>query len=357
MQQAKRTRDSISGERPEALVLVEKPTSGTIKAPLYTRGEFLSPSDPVEAGVPNSLPALPKNARANRLSLATWLTSKSNPLTARVQVNRLWEQYFGRGLVETSEDFGTQGAPPSHPKLLDWLASEFMDSGWNLKHMHKLIVMSATYRQSSATTPSLLKKDPYNVLLARGPRFRMEAEMIRDTSLTASGLLNPAIGGPSVMPYQPDGVWDSPYSGERWMEMNDARRYRRGLYVFWKRASVYPSFMALDATSREICTSRRIRTNTPLQALTLLNDKANLEAAKALGDKMKAKGIAYGFRCATGRRPSASELEVLNQAHATFKKRYTGLPEEAKKLGGLETAAWTLVGNVLLNLDETMTKG
>jgi len=351
MQQA-----TLQNNAPDALVLQEQKTSGAPKAPLYNRGEFLSPGVMVEGGVPNSLPALPAGAQPNRLGLAQWLTAKNNPLTARVQVNRMWEQYFGRGIVDTSEDFGTQASLPTHPKLLDWLACEFMDSGWDMKHMNKLIVMSATYQQSSNVTPQLKEKDPNNLLVARGPRFRMEAEMIRDATLTSAGLINlKKIGGPSVMPYQPDGIWDSPYSGERWMEDKSDARYRRGLYVFWKRASTYPSFMALDATSRETCTARRIRTNTPLQALTLLNDKAYFEAAEALGKIMASKGVAYGFRACTGRKPTAQEQQALAKTLAKFKQRYDQDPASAAKLGG-KAAAWTMLGNVLLNLDETITK-
>lgn len=353
------TRRSI----PSALVMRDKPTNGPLKANVHIRGEFLSKGEEVVADTPAVLPALPKSNRADRLALAKWLVSKENPLTARVQVNRMWEQYFGHGLVETSEDFGTQGSKPTHPELLDWLATEFMANGWDMKKIHRLIVSSETYKQSSAATSALLARDPNNFLYARGPRFRMEAEMIRDTALTASGLINLKVGGPSVMPEQPEGIWDSPYSGERWQKAMGSDQYRRGLYTFWKRTSPYPSFMAFDATSRESCTVRRIRTNTPLQALALLNDRAYLETAQALANKMSKAGktpkerIEAGFRMCTSRRPQALELDRLLGAYKKLLQRYQKDPGQAKKLGGPETAALTMIGNVLLNLDETITKG
>jgi cytochrome c553 len=357
IEQARRKLADLEVSRPMAQVLGE---SAAIKlaATLYHRGEFSSPKEKVDAGVPTVLPPIKENA--NRLSFAKWLVSPENPLTARVQVNRIWEQYFGRGLVDTPEDFGTQGARPSHQKLLDWLATSYIKSGWDTKRLHRLIVTSAVYQQSSKASEALLKRDPYNIYLARGPRFRMEAEMIRDVALRTSGLLSLKLGGPSVMPYQPNGVWDSPYNGENWNQARDEDQYRRGLYVFAKRTSMYPSFMAFDATSRESCTVRRGRTNTPLQALALLNDQAYLEAARALGIKMAeaADGAVTGFRLATGRTPSPSELAILNKSLAQFRKRFADRPEDAKKLGGNpDQAAWTMLGNVLLNLDETITKG
>jgi hypothetical protein len=272
-------------------------------------------------------------------------------------MNRMWAQYFGRGIVATDEDFGLQGSLPTHPRLLDWLATEFMAKKWDLKAMHRLIVTSSTYRQSSATSKLLLDKDPENLLFARGPRVRMDAEMIRDNALAASGILNAKIGGPSVMPYQPEGIWGMVYTNENWMVAQNEDRNRRGLYVFIKRTSPYPSFMAFDATPREVCSTRRSRTNTPLQALTLLNDRAYLEPASALGVRMASKGVAYGFRSATGRKPSPTELNVLNRALSTFKTKYGSRPELAKALGGTpNTAAYTMLGNVILNLDETITK-
>ncbi|MBS1727209.1 MAG: PSD1 domain-containing protein [Armatimonadetes bacterium] len=352
----------LESESPVALVMEEKPTTGKITAPVHHRGEFLSPGDPVEAGTPAVLPKPDGDANMNRLEFAKWLVNGKNPLTARVEVNRIWEQYFGRGIVETLDDFGTQGSPPTNQKLLDYLAVKFVQSGWDMKAIHKMIVMSATYRQSSAATADAMDKDPTNVYLSHGPRFRMEAEMIRDSALTISGLLNAKVGGPSVMPYQPPGIWDSPYNGEQWMESSGDDRYRRGIYVFTKRTAMYPTFATFDSGTRESCMVRRIRTNSPLQALALLNDKAYLEAAKALGQEMLAKGsltkgITFGFRAATSRRPTTQEVAVLEKAFNQFESQYTKDPAQAKKLGkDVNEAAWTMVGNILLNLDETITK-
>lgn len=356
-QEAKARLAEFENSIPKAMVLAEKPGNGELSAPVHHRGEFTSPGEVVKAGVPAVFPQPPTGQRMNRLEYAKWLVSPKNPLTARVQVNRIWAQYFGKGVVETDEDFGTQGATPTHPKLLDWLATEFMASKWNLKALHKLIVMSDTYRQSSSATNALLEKDPTNALLARGPRVRMDAEMIRDNALTVSGILNPQIGGPSIMPYQPEGVWGMVYSSENWMTAKDDQRNRRGIYVFIKRTSPYPSFSAFDATPREVCTTRRSRTNTPLQALALLNDQAYMEPASALGQRMQSKGVAYGFRAATGRKPSPPELALLNRALSNFKSKYAKDPAKAKPLGGTPVAAaYTMLGNVILNLDETITK-
>jgi hypothetical protein len=339
---------------------------------LHIRGAFLSVGDQVCAGVPFILNPLPDDQMPNRLGLANWLVSDSNPLTARVTVNRYWEQLFGRGIVETSEDFGTQGAPPTHPLLLDWLATEFMGDGWSMKKMLRLIVTSATYRQSSHATPELEEKDPYNLLLARGPRFRVPAEMVRDAALAESGLLSPKIGGPSVFPYQPEGVWDRPYNDDKWVESEGEDHYRRSLYTFIRRTSPYPSWTTFDAPTREFCTVRRVRTNTPLQALTTLNDPAFFVAAQALGRKILQDGgpdaaarATYGFRRCLTRRPTAPELDRIlayyhhevayfqNDAKAagSVAKGYTGPPANLP-----EAAAWTMVSNVLLNLDEAITK-
>lgn len=352
----------LDSQVPQALVIRDKTTSGPLKAAIHIRGEFLQSGDPVTAGVPGFLSQKYKVSPGNRLGLAKWLVSAKNPLTARVQVNRMWAQYFGRGLVETEEDFGTQGSKPTHPELLDWLAAQFVKERWDMKAIHRLIVTSSTYRQSSAATASLIARDPNNALLARGPRFRMEPEMLRDTALSVAGLLNNKIGGPSVMPYQPPGVWDSPYSGERWTNAQSEDKWRRGLYVFWKRTSPYPAFTAFDASSRETCTVRRSRTNTPLQALTLLNDPAYLEAAKGLGKRMMSRDtdaarVAVGFRLATCRAPTPTEVARLTKLAGQLRARYREDLGAAKALGGsLEGAVWMMVGNVLLNLDETITK-
>jgi len=353
----------LKREIPTALVLQEKPVQGPLYASIYYRGEFLNPTDKVKAGTPDVFPEL-SGATSNRLGLARWIVSKSNPLTARVEVNRLWELVFGRGIVETSEDFGTQGSRPTHPELLDWLAVEFAEKGWNVKQMMRLLVTSNTYRQDSTVTQSLEARDPNNILLARAPRFRLEAESIRDVALAASGLLRPKVGGPSVYPYQPDGVWNVPYNGEAWMTSTGEDRYRRGLYTFIKRSSPYPSFLAFDATSRESCTVRRIRTNTPLQALALLNDRFSVESATALWKRMEREGgpddrskLIHGFRLCTSRKPTASETGLMLKLLEKMKSKYKRAPEEAKKLAGTPTdAAWTMVCNVLLNLDESITK-
>ncbi|MCU0226272.1 MAG: PSD1 and planctomycete cytochrome C domain-containing protein [Bryobacterales bacterium] len=355
-----------------AMVMEDRPGFARPSAPLRIRGSFLSPGEMVYADVPKVLPPLPQSAMPNRLGLAEWLVSKQNPLTARVMVNRLWETYFGIGLVETSEDFGTQGALPSHPELLDWLAVEFVESGWNLKHMHKLMVMSATYQQQSTVSPALREADPYNRLLARGPRFRMEAEMIRDVALATSGLLSARIGGPSVYPYQPDGIWDVPYSSVQWEQSKGEEQFRRGLYTFLRRSSPYPSMATFDAPSREVCTIRRVRTNTPLQALNGLNDPVFFDAARALARRVIAEGgnsaqarAAYAFRLLTARAlPDAQGKQIV----AWLEKEQARLardPDAARKIIGDEAtsakdlpqlAAWTLVSNVLLNMDEAVTK-
>lgn len=344
---------------PSAMVLRERPGAAVPKEHVRTRGEFLSPAEEVTAGTPACLPSLAAG-RPNRLALGRWLVARENPLTARVEANRLWEEMFGTGLVETSEDFGTQGTPPTHPELLDWLAVRLRDGGWNVKALLRTIVTSATYRQSSVATAAGLRRDPYDHLLARYPRVRLDAETIRDNALAAAGLLSLKVGGPSVMPDQPDGVWDTPFSGERWMRADGEARWRRGMYTFWKRSAPYPAFLAFDATSRETCVVRRIRTNTPLQALALLNDTGMLAAAQALGDRMIREGgpdpLGYGFRLATGRRPEAGERARLAALKSRLVSRYRAKPAEAAKLGGPERAAQTLVANVLLNLDETITK-
>lgn len=348
-------------EIPTALVMEDKPTTGPLQTVMHPRGEFLQRGEKVTANVPTFLPPLPPDVPRNRVGLAKWLVDRRNPLTARVQVNRMWESIFGRGFVETSEDFGTQGSTPTHPELLDWLAIEFAKK-WDVKGMLRLIVTSETYKQTSDANPTLLAKDPQNLWLARGPRFRLEAEAIRDTALAAAGLLNPKIGGPSVMPHQPAGVWDTPYNGEQWMQSAGGDAYRRGLYTFWKRTSPYPNFVAFDATSREFCTVRRIRTNTPLQALALLNDEAMLAAARGLASRMLtqatvAERVRFGFIACTGRSPTTSERARIERLAQTLHAKYERDATAARKLGATaEQAAWTMVANVLLNLDETITK-
>ncbi len=332
------------------LIMGERRTFERPSAVMRVRGSFMSPGEKVWAATPAVLHPLPESELPNRLGLARWLVSRDNPLAARTTVNRIWEAHFGRGIVETSEDFGSQGQRPSHPELLDWLATEF-ESGWTLKKLHRLIVTSATYRQSSAVTPALAERDPYNRLLARGPRLRVEAEIVRDIALAASGLLSRKIGGPSVFPYQPDGVWDLPFNDEKWTESTGENRYRRALYTFARRTAPYPSMLTFDTTSREVCTARRVRTNTPLQALTTLNDPAFFETARALAERIAREGgpdtrsrAEYGFRLCVARKPKPAELERIVAAF------------EQGAQASSPAQAWTMIANVLLNLDETLTK-
>jgi Protein of unknown function (DUF1553) len=298
------------------------------------------------------LPTLSAQASIpNRLDLARWLVAPNHPLTARVTVNRIWQAYFGRGLVETDNDFGTQGSLPSHPELLDWLASRFVDGGWNVKAIHRLIVTSATYRQASNVRPDLAQLDPENRRLARQSRLRLEAELIRDAALSASGLLTPTIGGPSVFPPQPDGVMSLGQIRREWAASDGPDRFRRGLYTYFWRATPHPSLVGFDAPDATRACTRRMRSNTPLQALTLLNDRASIEFAEALADRVLRQGpadnpgrIAFAFRLVLARTPTEAEL-----------RRLTALLVEARSADP-EREAWTTAARVLLNLDEFMTR-
>jgi hypothetical protein len=355
---------------PSTLVMKERVSFERPSYELRERGSFAAKGERVHGATPEALHPLPDDQPVNRLGLARWLVDEDNPLAARVTVNRIWEQLFGRGLVETSEDFGTQGAAPSHPELLDWLATEFMAKGWSQKTLLRTIVLSAAYRQRSDVPPALLDRDPDNRLLARGPRFRMEAEMIRDASLAASGLLSRKMHGPSVFPDQPEGIWNIPFNPDKWIVSEGEDRYRRSLYTFWRRTSPYPSFMTFDATSREYCTVRRVRTNTPLQALTLLNDPAAFDMARALARRMAGAGgddrtrAAFGIKLVLSREAEAAELDRLVAFFELEMAHYRARPDEAKQVAGdgaggdaAAAAAWTIVANVLLNLDEAVTKG
>ena len=275
---------------PTAMVMQERPGFVRPAAYIRERGSFASKGEMVYADVPSALGRLPRDSMPNRLGLAEWLVSDDNPLTARVAVNHFWETIFGHGIVETAEDFGTQGDPPSHPELLDWLATEFMRDGWDMKKIQRLMVTSATYRQSSSVSQQMLARDPYNKLYAHGPRFRVEAEMVHDIALSESGLLSSKMYGPSVFPYQPEGIWDVPYSKDKWVESSGEDRYRRAIYTFMRRSAPYPSLVTYDAPSREFCTVRRVRTNTPLQALTELNDPYFFDAARALAKRLISEG-------------------------------------------------------------------
>jgi hypothetical protein len=357
-----------------SLVMKEKPSAERPWTYLRVRGNYLNQGEKVYAGMPAALHPLPESQMPNRLGLAHWLVDENNPLVSRVIVNRFWEQIFGRGLVETSEDFGLKGERPTHPELLDWLATEFVREGWSVKAIHRAIVTSAVYRQSSQVTPDLLERDPANKLLARGPRFRMEAEMVRDVSLAVGGLLSENLGGPSVFPFQPDGVWSVPYSGYQWATSDGSDRYRRGLYTFWRRSAPYPSFMTFDATSREFCTLKRIRTNTPLQALTTLNDPAFFDAARGLARRILAESsssehdrVNYGFRLCVSRHPEAAELKRLEAFYEQQLEHFRQDPKAAVDVAlgsghtsappdSTEAAAWTMVANVMLNMDQTLTK-
>jgi uncharacterized protein DUF1553/uncharacterized protein DUF1549/cytochrome c len=374
-QRLKELRESLADLRiTTAEVMAERRSFERPSTYLRIRGGYNTKGEKLFAATPAFLHPMPETEMPNRLGLARWLADQENPLVARVTVNRFWEQFFGRGLVETSEDFGAQGAKPSHPELLDWLATEFMRNKWSVKSLHRLIVTSSTYRQSSGVSRELLERDPYNRLLARGPRFRMEAEMVRDAMLAASGLLNLKVGGPSVFPLQPDGIWNTPYSDDRWQTSAGEDRYRRSLYTFVRRTSPHPAMTAFDAPSREFCTLRRPRTNTPLQALTTLNDEAFFEAARALAKRIVNEApadpgsrAARAFRITTSRRPREAELKRLIGLYETEITRFTRdvkaakalLNDNAKALDdsqSAELAAWTMVANVLLNLDESLTK-
>lgn len=358
--------------------LVAKESAKPIETRLLLRGEYDKPGEVVTAHLPGILPPLPAGAPTNRLGLARWLVDPDHPLTARVTVNRLWQQCFGIGLVKTTEDFGVQGERPSHPALLDWLATEFVRSGWDTKHMLRLMVTSATYRQSSALTPALVARDPENRLLARGPRFRVDGEVVRDSALAVSGLLVERQGGPSVRPYEPPGLWEavSFNNSQKYVQDRGEGNYRRSLYTYWKRQSPPPNMLLFDAPTREVCAVRRPRTNTPLQALALLNDPQFVEASRALARRMLLEGgdrtdtrLALGFRLATSRPPTREELDILAsvlqqqledfRAHTTDAQRLlaVGATPPAGGLDPGEWAAWTTVASILLNLDEAVTKG
>ena len=340
---------------------------------LLKRGAYDHPGERVERNVPAVLPPLPSSVTSNtsadnRLALARWLVDPANPLTARVAVNRYWQMYFGTGIVKTVEDFGSQGEWPGNPELLDWLATEFVRTGWNVKAMQKSIVMSAAYRQSSKASPELLQRDPENRLIAHGPRFRLPAEAIRDQALAVSGLLVEKIGGPSVKPYQPAGLWEELSGGEGYHQDHGESLYRRSLYTFWKRASPPPMMASFDAAGRETCIVRETRTNTPLQALDLMNDVTFVEASRALAARMmKHGGVDFGFRLATTRLPSEHERTILMDLYHYNLDRFATHPQAALKLlsegespqdtslDPNQLAAWTMVANLILNLDETVT--
>ena len=356
-------------------VMVMKEREVTRPTHLLVRGQYDLPGEKVTPGVPAALPPIPEGVPNNRLGLARWLVSPSNPLTARVTVNRFWQSYFGAGLVKTVEDFGSQGEWPTHLELLDWLAAEFVESGWNVKQLQKTIVMSATYRQSSRVTPELASKDPDNRLLARGPRVRLPAEVVRDQALAISGLLVEEIGGPSVKPYQPAGLWTELAGGRDYEQGHGNDLYRRSIYTFWKRAVPPPQMLNFDSAGREACTVRETRTNTPLQALNLMNDVTFVEASRKLAERMMTEGgrtpqerIGYGYRLATAHelKPESHEILVGGYRHyldnfqtdrrAALELVRQGESERDQALDVAQLASYTTVASLILNLDETITK-
>jgi hypothetical protein len=347
---------------------------------VLTLGQYDRPGEIVTAGVPEALNPMVRDVTANRLGFAQWLVDPEHPLTARVAVNRYWQQLFGVGLVKTAEDFGTQGQWPSHPELLDTLATKFVDSGWDVKAMLRLILTSATYRQSARASAEQRERDPENRLLARGPRFRLDAEQIRDQALAVSGLLSEKIGGPSVYPYQPKGLWlelnNRPGYSNEYVPGTGESLYRRSMYTFWKRTVLSPMLKTFDAPEREFCTVRRSRTNTPLQALLLLQGPQFVEAARQLGARMMTEGgadvesrIRFGFELATARLPNQNEIKILTELYEDRLSAFQQNPEEANRalavgdwprdsrLDVAEHAAWMEIARLILNLDEVITKG
>jgi hypothetical protein len=357
-------------------VMRELPADQRRVTKLQRRGNYLDMAQEVTAGTPAAFPPLPDDAPRDRLTLAHWLVDENNPLTARVLANRYWEQIFGIGIVSSSEEFGSQGDLPFHPELLDWLATELVRSQWDVKAFLKLLVTSSAYRQSSRVTADLEARDPENRLLARGPRFRLSAEVVRDQSLAASGLLSHKMFGPPVKPPQPAFGLNAAFGGNvDWQTSKGEDRYRRALYTTWRRSSPYPSMATFDAPNREVCTLRRARTNTPLQALVTMNDPVYIEAAQALARRIIAEGGAspaerasYGFRLCLSRAPSDAETSRLVALYEQARSTYVDNSAEAERmatdpLGPAPTnvnladlAAWTVVGNVLLNLDEFLMK-
>lgn len=370
---------ALRREAPTVMVLQEMAVPR--ETHVLLRGAYDAPGEKVEAGVPEELLGKwPEGAPKNRLGLARWLTKPDHPLTSRVVVNRFWQQLFGQGLVKTSDNFGMQGEWPSHPELLDWLARDFVDSGWNVKALLKQMVLSATYRQDSAASPDSIARDPENRLLARGPRFRLPAEVIRDQALHVAGLLTQRVGGPSVFPYQPADLYKgivvaADYPGTKYVESKGEDLYRRSLYTYWKRTVPHPTFNVFDAPDREVCIVRRSTTNTPLQALTLLNDPIFVEAARKLAERAIREGgatpqarLQFAFQLATGRFPDQREMEILRKSLDEMLSAYRGNEAGARSFLAVgrspvdpsippgELAAYAAVANIILNMDEVITK-
>lgn len=360
--------DLINVQVDEMPIMVENTRDQFRSTHIFERGNWMVKGEKVDPETPEILNSFPEDQPRNRLGFANWIVNENNPLTARSIVNRFWEQLFGLGIVETLEDFGTQGATPTHPELLDWLALRFVNEhGWSVKKLIKEIVMSAAYQQDSRVTDELKEKDPNNRFLARGPRIRLSAEQVRDQVLAVSGLLSKKMYGKSVMPYQPAGVWNSVYSGEKWLESEGEDRYRRSVYTYIKRTSLYPSMMMFDGSTREVCVSRRIRTNTPLQALATLNDSSFVVAARYFASGMMRQGatpqeqIRAGYKTLMIRELPQKKLEVLVGLYQDALKEYNGNEDAVFKLTAdkskaTQLAAMTVVANAMLNLDEVLTK-
>lgn len=356
---------------PTTPIMMDNPANMHRATQVFERGNWLVKGKKVTPGVPHALNPFPADAPRNRLGLAIWLTQPENPLTARTMVNRVWEQLFGSGLAETLEDLGTQGIQPTHRELMDYLAYRFMHQNkWSIKKLMREIVLSATYRQDSKVNPELLEKDPYNKLYARGARVRLSAEQVRDQALCISGLISPAMYGPAVFPYQPDGIWLSPWNGAEWKNALGEEAHRRALYTYWKRTAPYPSMITFDGALREVCTSRRIRTNTPLQALVTLNDEAYLETARHLAYRMQQlagknvqEQIRKGYELAMYKPITRTRLEILNKLYNEALQKYQQDKDKTCAIIGVmdehnnpETAALVVTANAMLNLDELITK-
>jgi len=388
LKQLRDDRSKLEKAIPTAMVMEEMPQPRDTF--ILVRGQYDKHGEKVVAAVPSTFPPLPDGAPANRLGLAEWLVSPTQPLMSRVTVNRYWQMFFGNGLVKTTEDFGLQGATPSHPELLDWLASEFMTGSgsesrpWDVKALIRRIVTSSTYRQSSVVTAELYARDPENKLLARGPRFRLQAEFLRDQALAVSGLMNPLIGGQSVSPYQPTGLWEElmsredgdKFSAQKYVQSHGPDLYRRTMYTFWKRTCPPPTLATFDAPDRELCTVRRVRTNTPLQALVLLNDPTYVEASRKLAERILGpeggestdSRLSFAFRVVTGRQPKSDEVAILNRVLDGQLAKYQSDPAAAEKLLTVgesphdasipraDLAAWATLASVILNLDESVNR-
>ena len=371
---------SITEKHP---TMVMRESSTPRETHILNRGQYDQPLNQVDPGVPSVFASLPNSGAMSRLELAQWLIDSENPLTARVTVNQLWQLLFGTGLVSTPADFGAQGALPTHPELLDWLAVEFIESDWDTKYLIKKLVMSATYRQRSSTSPKLLNQDPNNTYLSRGPRFRLQAEFIRDAALQVSGLLSDRVGGPSVKPYQPAGLWkevshygSTPATAQVFVQDKGEKLYRRSMYTYWKRTAPPPSMLTFDAPNRELCTIKRESTNTPLQALVLLNDPQFVEASRHLASRVlqeipsdESERIQTIFNLVLNRDADSFELNLLKNRLREEYQHYEEHPDEAiallsvgdsaydKNLNITELACWTILSSVVMNLSENITRG